>query len=262
MEYMTPPIVFCQNGHNICSSCRPSLETCPTCRHPILQARNYSLEDVCYKLNYPCKFHEEGCEEMFSGEFIKEHQAMCHHGTHPCPLGRIPEIDCDWNGKFAELVTHLESQHEDRICSDAKFLSPETSSCASVVLVHNEIFIFYKCFGDSKCCCVVQIFGTRAQASGFKYKVKLSAENKIEKLSQVNLVRGITEGFDTTFRAGHCVRLDADVVSRYVVDGVMDLQVEVSYTKAKEFDAAEQCRVRNSGFRSAISGRSCWHWCK
>lgn len=161
-----------------------------------------------------------------------------------------------------ELVTHLESRHEDCICSDAKFLSPETNGSASVILVHSEIFIFYKCFMDSKCYCVVQLFGTSAQASDFKYKVKLSAENKIEKLSQVNLVRSITEGFDATFRAGHCVRLDDEVVSRYVVDGVLQLQVEVSYTKVKELDEAVHCRVSNNGLRSAFSGSSYWHWCK
>jgi E3 ubiquitin-protein ligase SIAH1 len=261
MEYMTPPIMLCQNGHNICNTCRPNLETCPTCRHPILQARNYALEDLCYKLYYPCKFHDEGCEEMFLGKFIKEHQAVCPHGTHSCPLGRVPEIGCDWCGQHVELVTHLESQHEDRVCSDATFLSPETNASASIVLAHNEIFIFYKCFRDSKCYCIVQLFGTSAQASEFKYKVRLRAENKVEKLSQVNLVRSITEEFDAAFTAGRCVRLDEEVISRYVVDGVMQLQVEVSYTKVQEPDDAVQCKVRNSGFRSAVSGRSYWHWC-
>jgi E3 ubiquitin-protein ligase SIAH1 len=262
MEYMTPPIILCENGHNICNSCRPNLDTCPNCRHPILQARNYALEDLCYKLNYPCKFREEGCEEMFSGVLIKEHQAVCHHGTHTCPLDRVPEINCGWSGEFRELVTHLESQHEDRICSDAKFHSPEINGSVSIVLVHNEIFIFYKCFRDSKYYCVVQLFGTSVQASDFKYKVKLRAENKIEKLSQVNLVRSITEELDATFRAGHCVRLDDEVVSHYIVDGVMQLQVEVCCTKVKELDDPVQCRVRNTGYRSTHSGRSYWHFCR
>ncbi|PNF16913.1 E3 ubiquitin-protein ligase SIAH1B [Cryptotermes secundus] len=258
MDYMTPPIILCQNGHNICSNCRPNLDTCPNCRDPILEARNYALEDLCYKLNYPCKFLEEGCEETFSGEHIKEHQAVCHHGIHACPLARVPGINCDWSGEFKEFITHFETRHEDRICTEARFLSPETNDSVFILLVHNEIFLFYKCFRDGKCCCVVQLFGTSAQASNFKYKVKLRAENKIEKLSQVILVRGITEEFDAVFRSGHCVRLDVDLVWHYLVDGTMQLQVEVINLKAEEQAKA----TRNDRARPVFSHSIRWQWCK
>jgi E3 ubiquitin-protein ligase SIAH1 len=262
MEYMIPPITLCRNGHNICNSCKPNLETCPNCRDPILHTRNYALEDLCHKLKYPCKFHDEGCEDIFSVKHIKEHQAVCHHGIHNCPLDRVPEIDCEWNGEYKKLITHLESQHGNLILSGNKFLSPETDGSAFILLVHNEIFLFYKCYRDGKCYCVVQLFGTSAEASDFKYKVKLNAENKVEKLSQVNLVRSITEEFDTTFRAGNCVRLDEEVVCRFVVDGVMQLQVEVGYAKPEELQGAVQSKVRKSGFQPTFSGRSYWQWCK
>jgi hypothetical protein len=216
------------------------------------------LEDLCYKLNYPCKFLEEGCEETFSGEHIKEHQAVCHHGIHICPLAGAPGINCDWSGEFKELITHFGTRHEDRIRTEARFMSKETNDSVYILLVHNEIFLFCKSFRDGKCCCGMQLFGTSAQASNFKYKVKLTAENTIEKLSQVILVRSITEEFDTVFRSGHCLRLDADLVWRYVVDGAMQLQVEVMNLKAEEHaEAATSDRV-HPVFSDSIR----WHWCK
>jgi hypothetical protein len=108
----------------------------------------------------------------------------------------------------------------------------------------------------------VYFFGTSAEASGFKYKVKLSAENKIEKLSQVNLVRSITEDFEATFRDGHCVRLDDEVVRHYVVEEVLQLHVEVSYTKLRELKEPDKCRVRNGGLRPRFFASSRWDWCK
>lgn len=261
MEYMTPPIQLCNNGHNICSSCRPNLETCPTCRNNILQARNYALEDLCYKLNYPCKFHDDGCDETFSGKNIKEHQAVCHHGTHNCPLDRIPDMHCGWRGEFKELVTHLESQHEDRVCSDSRFLSPDTNSSSLIVLLYGEIFLYYKCFRDGKCYCIVQLFGTSTQASNYKYKIKLIAQNKIEKMSQVHFVRSITEEYDAAFRSGHCVRLDEEVVQNYIVDGVLQLQVEITFARIVEIEEGVHCKVRRSGFRPIFSDSTYWPWC-
>ncbi|GFG35072.1 hypothetical protein Cfor_05081 [Coptotermes formosanus] len=204
------------------------------------------------------KKREEGCEETFSGEYIKEHQAVCHHGIHPCLLDRVPEIKCDWMGSFKEIVTHFESQHENYVCREARFLSPERHASASILLLHSQIFLYYKCFRDSKCYCAVHLFGTSAEASGFKYKVKLSAENNIQTLSQVNVVRSITEGFEATFRAGHCLRLDDEVVRHYVVEEALQLQVEVSYTKVAELEEPEQCRVRGGGFRPTSVASSSW----
>jgi E3 ubiquitin-protein ligase SIAH1 len=255
---MTPPIILCHNGHTICNTCRPKLEICPKCRQPFLQARNYALEDLCYKVKYPCKFHEEGCRETFSGMHIKEHQSVCHHGTHTCLLDRVPEIACQWTGSFMEFITHFKSQHEDYICREVSFPSPETNTSASILLLYNEIFLYYKCFRDGKFCCAVHLFGTTAEASDFKYKVKLSSENKIEKLSQVKLVRSITEGFEETFRAGHCVRLDEEMVRHCIVEEALQLQVEVSHANAKGIEEPEKCRVRCGGFRHMSFASSPW----
>ena len=34
-DYVLPPILQCQSGHLVCSTCRPKLNGCPTCRGPL-----------------------------------------------------------------------------------------------------------------------------------------------------------------------------------------------------------------------------------
>ena len=260
LEYMTPPIYLCNNGHNICNECRPNLQSCPNCRQEILQARNYALEDLCLKLNYPCKY--EGCKEMFTGQLIKEHQAVCSCGSHNCPLNKIPEYDCQWRGHFRELITHLESQHEDHVSTEAKFMSPEKKSSTSILLKYNEIFLYYKCFRDGKYYCIVQMFATCAQASKFKYKVKFCAENQIEKISQVALVRSITEDMENLFRSGRCVRIDEEVANHYILDGNLQLFVEISRVKEEqELQEVDKRKMKKSGLMPVFTDRNHWPWC-
>ncbi|PSN32489.1 hypothetical protein C0J52_24140 [Blattella germanica] len=262
MEYMTPPINLCHNGHNICNNCRPNLQTCPTCRQEILLARNYALEDLCLKLNYPCKFHEDGCKEHFTGLLIKEHQAVCNYGSHNCPVDKIPGLDCAWRGPFKELVTHIEKEHAGLVCLEAKFKSPERSSSALMLLKYGEIFLYCKCFRDGKCYFLVQMFGTCVEASKFKYKIKLTSENQIEKISMVSLVHSITEDFDTLFRTGRCPRIDEELANQFVMNDILELLVEVSHAKLEELVDEPKCRMRRTDyFRPDFSNRTFLSWC-
>lgn len=47
-DYVLPPILQCQNGHLVCSTCRQKLTCCPTCRGPI-GSMNPSSYDVILK---------------------------------------------------------------------------------------------------------------------------------------------------------------------------------------------------------------------
>jgi len=46
-DYVLPPILQCHAGHLVCSSCRPKLTSCPTCRGPLGgNIRNLAMEKV------------------------------------------------------------------------------------------------------------------------------------------------------------------------------------------------------------------------
>lgn len=60
-DYVLPPILQCQSGHLVCSSCRPKLTCCPTCRGPLGNIRNLAMEKVAGNVMFPCKHSATGC---------------------------------------------------------------------------------------------------------------------------------------------------------------------------------------------------------
>lgn len=61
-DFVLPPIIQCQNGHLVCSSCRTKITTCPTCRIPISSnIRNLPMEKLATTMMFPCKYSSSGC---------------------------------------------------------------------------------------------------------------------------------------------------------------------------------------------------------
>nr|CAD7394071.1 unnamed protein product [Timema cristinae] len=106
MEYMVPPIVLCESGHNICDQCRPKLPICPACRMPFLEARNIALETLAQGLRYPCRNRHLGCPEVYPMALISKHHLMCQHRPYECPL-KVPGR-CSW--KEYNWGAHCESR--------------------------------------------------------------------------------------------------------------------------------------------------------
>jgi len=76
-EYMSSPIKMCENGHNICGSCKEHLWECPSCRGMFVTVRNIALEKLAATAVYPCKNREAGCEETFTVNDKDSHLAEC-----------------------------------------------------------------------------------------------------------------------------------------------------------------------------------------
>jgi len=73
-EYMASPIKMCENGHNVCNSCRLRVSAGPTCRESLLNVRNITLGKNAATVIYPCKNRETGCEETFTVDDRNKHQ--------------------------------------------------------------------------------------------------------------------------------------------------------------------------------------------
>lgn len=85
-DYVLPPIMQCQNGHLVCSSCRTKLSSCPTCRVPIANnIRNLFMEKLATTMMFPCKYSSSGCPASLTHTDKIEHEESCEFKPYSCP---------------------------------------------------------------------------------------------------------------------------------------------------------------------------------
>lgn len=85
-DYVLPPIIQCQNGHLVCSSCRQKLTSCPTCRVPIAtNIRNLPMEKLATTMMFPCKYSSSGCAASLLYTEKLEHEDSCEFKPYSCP---------------------------------------------------------------------------------------------------------------------------------------------------------------------------------
>ncbi|KAJ4428552.1 hypothetical protein ANN_24596, partial [Periplaneta americana] len=111
MDYMGPPINQCRRGHLVCSSCKPKLPSCPTCRSRFTESRNLAMEKVADKLYYPCKNAHMGCIDTLRLRDKDEHEANCVFRSYRCIM--VPP--CDWKGQHEEILPHTIATHPDAL---------------------------------------------------------------------------------------------------------------------------------------------------
>jgi len=104
---MTSPIKMCENGHNICSSCKERLSDCPSCRGEFCKVRNIALETLAATAIYPCKNREAGCGETFTTNDKDSHLAECLFQSRECPFRKLSGVDCAWTGTLSDVPCHI-----------------------------------------------------------------------------------------------------------------------------------------------------------
>ncbi|KAI5651973.1 beta-eliminating lyase domain-containing protein [Phthorimaea operculella] len=112
METMSKPIFQCQSGHSLCNTCTSNLcpPTCPICRQPMTQMRNWQLEDIIAKAKVPCPNKDAGCVyTMFVGD-VDDHLKECIFRQMDCPFG-VTFGKCTWTGKVFNMMDHFKERH-------------------------------------------------------------------------------------------------------------------------------------------------------
>lgn len=85
-DYVLPPILQCQNGHLVCSSCRQKITNCPTCRVSIsYNIRNLQMEKLAPTLLFSCKYSSAGCTKSLPYNNKPEHEELCEFKPYVCP---------------------------------------------------------------------------------------------------------------------------------------------------------------------------------
>jgi len=226
-EYMVPPILLCNKGHNICSKCRAYVEHCLTCGAKFSEISNVALENFARSQKYPCLNWQRGCRELLSVEHIAEHHDVCVYGRIKCPFKLTRE--CFWMGYRSDLFEHVNLAHPPFYFTLSSFRSPwygdrivNVSSCLG------ELFVLCHRIVDGRFYCAVQLIGTSSEASKYKCELTLRAANCIEQISSTLFVRGYSEEFETIFNSGKCLCLDEAVVRHYIVQDRLNLIVTIS----------------------------------
>ena len=231
MQYMVPPIKMCTNGHNICSKCRESVQSCPTCRAEFLETRNVALEKIVRRQKYPCPNKQSGCLDLFSIEHIAKHQDDCVYREVKCPFHLIET--CSWNGLKKDLKDHAKATHTECFREGSIFKiihSKFTNLSVSVVILSyfGELFTYYRRIKDGRNYAAVQLIGTNSEASKYKCEFTLRAANGVEQTSNTFFVRGYSEDWDTIFNSGICLCLDEKIVKYFLKENQLNLTVTLS----------------------------------
>ena len=226
MEYMVPPIKLCMNGHSICSKCKESIQCCHTCRATFTEIRNVALKNIARSQKYPCANRQSGCLELFSIEQIGKHHAACVYGKLKCPLHLLKK--CSWNGLKNDLKEHVKAAHNECFYIVSTFRSDLYEDRICLITQFRELFGQYKRIQDGRFYSAVQLIGTSSQASKYKCKFTLRAENGIEHIINTFLVQGYSEDLETIFNSGKCLCLDEAVVRNFMVRKWVKLHIELS----------------------------------
>nr|CAD7265821.1 unnamed protein product [Timema shepardi] len=184
LEYFSPPIHQCANGHNICQECLPMCENCPTCRDSFTKSRNYALEQLAESTKVLCKYFKYGCENSFLIFDLAEHEVTCHHKPIKCLID-----DCSWEGGKQDLLVHALENHESEAWMEAiNIIDVDNFDfCASVkkntqiISALGEVFWFHELTdGERKMFMLgVQYIGPAENSYNFKYTFKLTSKDGI-----------------------------------------------------------------------------------
>jgi E3 ubiquitin-protein ligase SIAH1 len=101
--------IQCDNGHIICSTCRPETRImCSKCLLPINSKRCRAIENLLLSIKVSCRNEKYGCKEKISYTRKRKHEEECIHGKCYCPLS-----GCDYVASPKVVSRHFSYRHGD-----------------------------------------------------------------------------------------------------------------------------------------------------
>jgi hypothetical protein len=232
LEYMKPPISMCENGHSICSTCKPKLNKCPSCRRPFLPVRNLALESL---------------STMLANKNTDPKSSETTAKLYKCPFSTISKEDCGWVGSVHDMKSHIKNGHNnqnDTHKSNGRFnvvltdLSPERHYRKAVWSGEDLLFyVVWEIKGGNFYCAVLYI-GQKKKSAKFTYKFSLTTDNGMKNISMVFRTQNVVTSMEKFFAPGDCVLLHYDTVLKF-------LNSEKSLHCAFEISSIESASVRD-----------------
>ena len=235
-DYALPPIVQCQSGHIVCSNCRPKLNCCPSCRSPLGNIRNLSMEKLANQVLFPCKYSNSGCSTSMQHSEKYEHEDTCEYKPYNCPC---PGASCKWQGSLEQVMPHLIQQHKSITTlqgEDIVFLATDITLNGAVDWVmmqscfgHHFMLVLEKqekYDGHQQFFAIVQLIGTRKQAEQFVYRLELNGHKR--RLTWEATPRSIHDGVQTAIMNCDCLVFDTAIAHLFADSGNLGINVTIS----------------------------------
>ena len=240
LEYMASPIKMCENGHNICSSCKERLSECPNCRGKFINVRNITLENLGATAIYPCKNREAGCEETFNVDGRNKHLSVCSYQSSKCPVNLILDFDCSWAGTLSDISAHIRDIHRRDIVElpghfkltllefvrGRIYLQP--------VLILGELFFFIGgCNSEYFKCAVIHV-GRQEETEAFKYGIKIG--NSEEYVAIASKCYSYLDVIHEVLPRKKCTEINYDKILEFVSEsGYLSCEIEIGREKLDGF---------------------------
>jgi hypothetical protein len=182
-----------------------------------------ALENIARKLQYPCANRQSGCLELFSIDFIAEHQAVCVYRNIKCPFHLFET--CFWNGPKNDFKKHAIAAHPHYVLEVSTFRSPYIPETLVLVSCFGELFTHYLQKRDGRYYAAVQLIGTSSEASKYKCEFTLRAANGIEQITKTLFVQAYSEDFENIFNSGNCFNLHEKTVNNFIEQNELNLHI-------------------------------------
>ena len=197
------PIPQCPEGHIVCKDCRPSLNTCPTCRRRLLENNSSIAASLIDQIPHKCKFNEFGCKEKRFLSDIVNHERECPERTVRCAVHGCSQVvklkmfsqhakdcfglfteDIEDDGLFITttvwdgwLKSEVPTEEEFDFVRDY-FLIQGTS-----FIQHNKRFYIYKRYSSMQKCFIFCVLIGEEKTIAKKYLATIEIENYVTEMS-------------------------------------------------------------------------------
>ncbi|XP_035908548.1 E3 ubiquitin-protein ligase SIAH2 [Anopheles stephensi] len=242
-EPMDGPITMCGTGHSICAVCRAKRGTCPLCGDRVTELRNYTLEAIVSKVQFPCKNSAKGCAVRLPLQLLRWHKERCGYKLIECFMGKVWGA-CGWHGCERDWMAHCLEAHADHVYQDPTVelrweFGAEASQRASelqlvvayhVLCAYGEAFNLYQVYDqDSRTVLWTVICTTKESKVSSRFAFELELYSPIDSWKLLVQRFPCHSELDPDFlKDGHCSKIPlADAMRFMTEDKVLHYRVRV-----------------------------------
>jgi len=254
---------MCDNGHNICNSCRSKMSKCPSCQGAFIKGRNITLEKVAAIAKYPCKYREDGCKKILRKDNISYHDLACFYQSRECPFRKLSDVNCRWSGALTVIEGHVKSDHFDKTSEHSGAFEVKLQNFNSSRRFCKAIFtlgkLFYLAWEITNHTFYFAVFciGHTDEAERFMYDFKIGKQR--ESISITGTCRSYTEAKGDVLRPGECVTLHYRTVKKYVSQNKdLSCEIEIRQKSLVEVPVATPRQFVATALENPVPSESAW----